>query len=51
MQISELKKELQSYGISTTTFLKKSEFVLALETAKKVRMTTTTVPLNQTKIY
>lgn len=35
MRIGELKKELESYGISTKSFLEKSELVGALQTARE----------------
>jgi hypothetical protein len=37
MKISEMKKELESYGISTATILEKSELVTALEEARSER--------------
>jgi hypothetical protein len=35
MKIGEIRSELESYGISTKSFLEKSEMVIALEKARK----------------
>eukprot|EP00559_Dactyliosolen_fragilissimus_P007196 CAMPEP_0184863528 /NCGR_PEP_ID=MMETSP0580-20130426/11469_1 /TAXON_ID=1118495 /ORGANISM="Dactyliosolen fragilissimus" /LENGTH=291 /DNA_ID=CAMNT_0027361907 /DNA_START=334 /DNA_END=1209 /DNA_ORIENTATION=+ len=40
MRIKELKDELESYGISTVSFLEKSELVLALQKARDQGLTT-----------